>query len=134
MKQNRLEEGRFTDRARGLGTVTEEMVLKRARELAVINGRAPDQVLSGDLEEARRELTTDEQISPPPTAAELVPEDERWEGAVAGSEGAQAETVPAADEQTFAEKLVNEGVQEAEHDQMLRATRDSLRRDKQSEA
>ncbi len=129
MKENRIEEGRFTDRAHGLGTVSEEMVLKRARELAVINGRTPEQVLSGDLEEARRELTRDDQVSPPPPAAELVPEEDRWEGGVAGSEGVQAPTVPAADEQTFAEKLVEEGVEDAELDQSVQATRESLKRE-----
>jgi hypothetical protein len=46
-----------------------------------------------------------------------------------GSQGHQVENVPPADEQTFAEKLVAEGVEDAEQDQMVRATRQSLRRD-----
>ncbi len=57
MRENRNKEGRFTQHAHGLGTVTEEMVQKRAAELALINGRPPGQVLDSDLLEARRELT-----------------------------------------------------------------------------
>ncbi len=128
MKQNRIEEGRFSENAHGLGTVTEEMVRKRASELALINGRAPDQVLDSDLDQARRELTGEERLNPEPTAAEEIPEEDRWAG-VAGSTGHKAETVPAPDEQTFPEKLVEEGVEDAEQDQMVRATKESLKRD-----
>ena len=43
----------------------------------------------------------------------------------------RGETVPAADEQTFAEELVDEGVEEAEHDQMAEAAREKLPRDEE---
>ncbi len=131
MKENRIEEGRFSAKAQGLGTVTEEMVRQRASELAVINGRAPNQILSTDLDQARRELIGEERLTPEPTAAEQLPEEERW-NPVAESTGRRAETVPAPDEQTFAEKLVEEGVEDAEQDQMLRATEESLRRETRS--
>jgi len=130
MKQ-RLEEGRFSDRGRGLGTVTEQMVRRRAAEIAVINGRTEHNVLDLDLEQARRELTGEEGLNPSPTAAEKLEEGERWP-AVAESKGHQAPNVPAPDEQTFAEKLVEEGVADAEHEQEVEATRESLRRDKES--
>jgi hypothetical protein len=128
MKQNSIEEGRFTAHAHGLGTVTEKMVEERAREIAKINGRRDNQVLDSDLEEARRELTGEEILEPTPTAAENLTEDERWEE-VAESKPRRAETVPAPDEQTFAEQLVEEGVGEAEHDQMREAAREQLPRD-----
>mgnify|MGYP001549415262 CR=1 FL=1 len=128
MKQNQIEEGRFSDRGEGLGTVTKEMVMKRAREIAVINGRSQNNVLDSDIEEALRELQGEDELNPPLTAAESIPEDERWDP-VKGSEGTQAPTVPATDEQTFAEKLVDEGVADAEHDQESQATRDEARRD-----
>ncbi len=127
MKENREEEGRFTEHAHGLGTVTEEMVQARASELAEISGRT--EVLDSDLDEARRELTGEERLNPEPSAADLIPEEDRWE-AVQGSVGQSAETVPAPDEQTFAEKLVEEGVEDAEQDQMVRATRQAERRDR----
>ena len=129
MRENRKEEGRFTEHARGLGTVTKAMVRQRAEELAVINGRSRHQVLDRDLEQARRELTGQEGLVPEPTRAEQLPEEDRWES-VPESAGGQAPTVLAADEQTFAEQLVEEGVEEAEHEQMLEATRQSLGRER----
>ncbi len=128
MKEDRTERGRFTERAHGLGTVTEEMVRWRAQELALINGR-PENVLSTDLDQARRELTGEERLVPEASAAEELPEDARWEE-VPESKGEQVRTVPASDEQTFAEKLVEEGVEDAEQDQMVKATQAAIRRDK----
>jgi hypothetical protein len=128
MKQNRIEEGRLSDRGEGLGTVTKEMVMQRAREIAVINGRSQNNVMDSDIDEALRELQGEDEMHPPLTAAESIPEDQRWEP-VAGSEGKQAPTIPASDEQTFAEKLVDEGVADAEHDQEIQATRNEARRD-----
>lgn len=129
MKQNRIEEGRFSAHGRGLGTVTEQMIRQRASEIAEINGRSKHNVIGSDLDQARRELQGEERLNSETTAAELIPEDERWE-ANAGSTGKKADTVPAPDEQTFAEKLVEEGVADAEHDQEVEATRDSLRRER----
>ena len=104
MKENQIEEGRFTEHAHGLGTVTEAMVRQRARELALIKGRREDQVLNSDLDQAHRELTGEERLEPPPTPAEELTEESRWVG-VPESMGHQAPTVAAPDEQTFAEKL-----------------------------
>jgi len=127
MKPDRTDEGRFTDRGRGLGTVTEEMIRSRAEEIAVINGRSKRNVLSADIEQATRELR--DGATTESTKAENVPEADRWapEG---GSPGRKAETLSASDEQTFAERLVEEGVADAEHDQEVQATKDSLQREK----
>jgi hypothetical protein len=129
MKQNQIEEGRLSDRGEGLGTVTKKMVMKRAREIAVINGRSAKNVLDSDVDEARRELQGEDEMHPQPTATENLPEDKRWDP-VPASEGRQAPTVPAPDEQTFAEKLYDEGVADAEHDQEIQATRDELKKDR----
>jgi len=129
MKDRRNDEGRFTQHARGLGTVTEDMVRRRAAELALLSGRPPGQILDSDLDEARRELTGSERVVPTPTPAEELTEDERWE-AVPDSPGKKAPTVPVADEQTFAEKLVEEGAEDAEQDTMVEGTRESQRRDR----
>src|SRR5438105_15523953 len=92
--KDRIEQGRFSERGHGLGTVTEEMVRQRARELAVINGRAENNILESDLEQARRELLGQERLTPPPTRAETLPEEERWDP-VPGSTGQAAPKVPA---------------------------------------
>ena len=128
MKQDPNEEGRFSDHGKGLGTVTEGMVRQRAREIAVINGRDDGNVLDRDLEEARRELTGEERLNPPATPEEELPEGERW-SPVPESKGHHTPNLPAPDEQTFAERLVEEGVGDAEHDQEIEATRESRRRD-----
>ena len=102
---------------------------KRAGEIAMINGRSKHNILDSDYAEAKRELTGEERLVPPATPAEELPEEKRWQPN-AESEMHRAPTVPAPDEQTFAEKLVEEGVEEAEHDQATRATEESLRRDR----
>ena len=61
---------------------------------------------------------------------EKVPEDERLKGAET-DDAHRVEPVPAPDEQTFAEKLVEEGVEDAEQDQMSEAARESRREDGQ---
>jgi len=129
MKENQDQEGRFSLNGRGLGTVTEEMVRQRAKELAQINGRSAHQILDSDLDQARRELTGEETLNPEPTPAEQLPEETRWDP-IPESIGERAPTVPADDEQTFAERLVDEGVEDAEQDQMVRATREGLREDR----
>src|SRR6185436_11239848 len=122
MKQNQTEQGRFSEHGTGLGTVTEEMVRERAREIAVINGRDAQHVLDLDLIQARRELQGAERLNPLPTPEEKLPESERWDP-VPGSPGYKAEALAPADEQTFAEQLVEEGVADAEHDQQMAARR-----------
>lgn len=129
MKQNRNEEGRFSAGARGLGTVTEKMVRARARELAIIAGREEHDITETDFEQALRELTGREGLNPTSTPAEQLTEEERWDPNPQSS-GSQAPNVPASDEQTFAEKLVEEGVADAEHDQMVQATKQSAKRDR----
>ena len=110
--------------------VTEEMVRQRAVELALINGRPPGQVLDSDLREACRELTGEETLVPSPTPAEELTEDQRWEP-VPESTGNKAPVTPASDEQTFAEKLVQEGLEDAEQDNMIQGTRASQKRDRE---
>jgi hypothetical protein len=128
MNKDPSEEGRISEDSRGLGTVTPEMVLERARELAVINGRPPDQILDSDLEQALRELTGEQEESPDQATLESLPESERWDP-IPGSAGQQAPTVPAPDAQAELVKIVREGVDDAEHDQMLKGSREAARRD-----
>jgi hypothetical protein len=124
MKKDPIEEGRISDHSRGLGTVTQEMVLARARELALINGRSPHHLSPADVAQAKQELTGEKSTE---SAEEQLPNSERWDP-VPGSAPHTAVVIPAHDEQSDAEKLVEEGVSEAEHDQMVEGTRESLRR------
>lgn len=130
MKQNRIDEGRLSDRGKGLGTVTYEMVMRRAREIAIINGRSAQNVLDSDIDEALAEMEGKDEMVPEATAEENLTEDQRWDP-VPASEGTQAPTIPASDEQTVAEKLYDEGVADAEHDQEIKATREAWRKDRE---
>jgi hypothetical protein len=105
---------------------TPGMVEARAREIALINGRSSDQVMESDRDEARRDLTGAAVVD---SGTDLQAEREaaQWEPAT-GSGGEQAPTVPAHDEQTDAEKLVEEGIAEAEHEQMVQGTKQSMKR------
>ena len=134
MEQNPLTKGVLTKNSTGIGTVTQEMVLKRARELALINGRSPDHVSKLDFEQAKRELTGGSDISPKEAAVEAVPESGRWDP-VPGSTGHKAPENSDEDEdsegRSESAQLVEEGVNEAEHDQMLQAAKAAAKKDKE---
>src|SRR3954466_778211 len=51
-----ISHGRINQHGAGLGTVTPEMVQRRAREIALNDGRGGNEVTPGDWEQARREL------------------------------------------------------------------------------
>jgi hypothetical protein len=80
-----------------------------------------------DCQDAKRELTVGEAAHDP---TEDVPVSKRWDP-VPGSTPRKANPVRADDEQTFAETLVEGGVEEAEHEQMVEGTRESVRRDRE---
>ena len=126
MKTNPLKEGTLTENSAGIGTVTRDMVRKRAVELAVINGRSALDVSESDLEQAQRELTGEPDTDPKEEVLESAPESERWDP-VHGSTGHKVPPAPGEDEdqegRSDNERLVEEGIQGAEHDQMRQASR-----------
>jgi len=128
MKTNPLKDGALTEDSAGIGTVTSKMVHARAVELAVINGRLSKDVSKVDLEQARRELTGDSDTDPREAILELAPESERWDP-VSGSTGHKVPASPSDDEDADGrsdnERLVEEGVAGAEHDQLRQAAKDA---------
>jgi len=127
-KRSLTSDGKFTDHASGLGTVTKDMVSKRAQEIALINGREDSKPTPDDWNEAKRELTTTRGFGNDP--AEEVSVDKRWDP-VPGTRGGKADIVDPDDEQTIAETLVKEGVEEAEHEHMVEGSRESVERDRE---
>jgi hypothetical protein len=125
MKRNPLKQGLLTENSAGIGTVTRKMVRERAVELAVINGRSAQDVTKSDLEQAERELTGEPDADPKEAMLELIPESERWDP-VPGSAGHKVPAAPGADEddegRSDNERLVEEGIEGAEHDQMRQAS------------
>jgi hypothetical protein len=122
VRKNPLNKGIIMENAAGIGTVTSEMVEARARELATINGRS--QPSEADYQQAKRELTGEAETDPQEESTESIPESEGWER-VPGSTGRQAADSLGEDEdaegRSESAQLFEEGVSEAEHDQMLRA-------------
>ena len=116
----------MTENSAGLGTVTAEMVLKRAAELAAIDGRPARDVTKTEMEQARRELTGEPEADPNDAILESAPESERW-NPVPGSTGHNAQVSASEDEdeegRSDNERLVEEGIEGAEHDQMRLAAR-----------
>ena len=132
MKTNTLKEVALIENATGLGTVTRKMVRERAVELAVINGRSPEEVSKSDWDQARRELTGEPDTDPQAALLEAAPESERWDP-VPGSTGRKVPVAPSEDEddegRSDNERLVEEGIAEAEIDQSLQATRAAAKKD-----
>jgi len=134
MKANPMKDGVLTENSAGIGTVTRKMVRERAVELAVINGRSAQEVSKSDREQAQRELTGEPDTDPKQVALESAPESERWDP-VPGSTGHKARESSDEDEDSEGrsedERLVEEGVNEAEHDQMLQAAKAAAKEDRQ---
>ncbi len=131
MNKNPIKEGALTRNSAGMGTVTRKMVRESAVELAVINDRDAQTVSKSDWEQAKRELTGGSEVDPKTVALESVPESERWDP-VPGSTGHKVPVVSGEDEddegRSDNERLVEEGLADAEHDQMRQATSDVKKR------
>ena len=123
---NPLKAGVLTENSAGIGTVTRGMVRERAVELALINGRTALEVSQSDWEQAKRELTGEPDTDPKEAVLESAPESERWDP-VHGSTGHKVPVASNEDEddegRSDSERLVEEGIAEAEHDQRLQAAR-----------
>ena len=124
MRKNPLNKGIIMENADGTGTVTPAMVEARARELALIDGRDSSKPTEADYQQAKRELTGEDNIDPQQENLESLPESEAWDP-LPGSTGHQATESLGEDEdaegRNESAQMFEEGISEAEHDQMLRA-------------
>src|SRR6266436_8546536 len=124
MKKNPLNKGIMMENADGIGTVAPAMVEARARELGLINGHGSSRPTKADYQQAKRELTGEEEINSQEKNVESVPESEGWDP-VPGSSGRQAAECLGEDEdaegRSESAQMFEEGINEAEHDQMRRA-------------
>ena len=115
--------GRISVHGDGVGVPSPDAVERRAREIAMIAERDPDEFTDADWEQARLELLgAQANIAPEETEenAEVV---EEW-NVVASSTGHRAPRVE--DDENVGEQLVTDGVEEAVHDQMLEARKEEL--------
>lgn len=118
--------GRIETHGGGMGEVSDVMIQRRAREIAIQEGR--ETVREDDLTRARHELVglSDTEV-PDDSAGETVtgpiPPDEP-----PGSPGFMTERVSSLEEENPAERLIQEGLDEAEHERMTAAEREQRRR------
>ena len=127
-----MNKGRLTENAVGIGTVTRQMVAARARELAAIAGRVPPQPSPGDYEQAQRELAAGPDIDLlEEEVLESIPKSEGWDpvpGSIGWHNSEWLSVEEDSDGRNMSAQLVEEGVKEAEHDQMLQAALAAQRR------
>ena len=132
MTRNPLKDGNISENSAGIGTVTRKMVRGRAEELAIIDGDWVRKVSPSELEQAREQLTGEPDIAVQEATLESVPESERWDP-LHGSTGHKVPVAPSDDEdeegRSDNERLTDEGVAGAEHDQMLQAARETASAD-----
>ncbi|MDQ6625099.1 MAG: hypothetical protein M3Y69_03005 [Verrucomicrobiota bacterium] len=112
--------GKISVHGDGMGAPTPELVEKRARELALIDGRDAEAFTDADWEQARQELMGVASDAAPEETAENASLEEEWP-VVAGDTGHRAPRAGVDDDEMIGAQLVAGGVDEATHDSMVEA-------------
>lgn len=118
MSHNRPASAKIIQHAEGLGAPNAEHVRLRARELAIIAGRA--EYNEEDWREAKRELHGGH-VTPAEEGEMEMEAIVSGHDMVMGSLGHHVENVTSSDLENLGEELIAEGMDEAEHEQMLMA-------------
>ncbi len=118
--------GKISLHGDGFGAPSPDAVEKRAREIALIAEREPDEFTDADWDQAKRELLGTLPSNAPEETDENAGVVEEW-NVVASSAGHRAPRVE--DEENLGEQLVADGIQEAAHDQMVEARREELEKE-----
>jgi hypothetical protein len=118
-----LAPGKISVHGDGVGVPSPDAVEKRAREIAMIAERNPDEFTDADWDQARRELLGAQANNAPEETEENAEVVEEW-NVVASSIGHRAPRVE--DDENLGEQLVTDGIEEAVHDQMLEARKEEI--------
>jgi len=124
MRKNPLNKGVIMENADGTGTVTPAMVEARARELALIDGGDSSKPTEADFQQAKRELTGEDDIDPQQENLKSLPESEGWDPVPGSTERQAANSLGEAEDaegRRESAQMFEKGTNEAEHDQMRRA-------------
>jgi len=123
MNSNHSLPDRLKAASPGLGEASGTEVERRAIELAQMDGR--DAFTDADLVRAAAELGgSDAAPLPPEVVAPEIGELTAWDDPV-GQDGHRAERHPLDDESTIGERLVRDGIEEADHDRRVSAADDA---------
>ena len=112
--------GKISEHGNGMGAPSPEEVERRAKEIAMIDERNPDEFTQADWAQARHELMGEENNLPPEETADNADMTEEW-SVIASSKGHRLPRPGTEEEESVGEHLVIEGIEEATHDQMLEA-------------
>src|SRR4030095_11499926 len=112
--------GKISVHGNGVGAPSPEEVERRAREIAMIDERNPDEFTDADWAQARRELLGAVVPVPPEETKQNADLVEEWE-VVANNTGHRAPRGGLDEEETVGEQLVKDGLEGAEDDRMLDA-------------
>lgn len=118
--------GKIERHSEGIGEISNAMIEKRAREIALQEGRSASAITDADRDRARRELAgaASHADNAAATASTLNPEEPP------GTSGRAAKKLGPDAEQNVVRNLVEEGVNEAAHEQMTVAEKEARRREK----
>lgn len=115
--------GKISVHGDGMGAPSPELIEKRAREIAIINEREPDEYTDADWDQAQRELSGTETVAAADDTDEVIDHmSDRDE--VPGESGHRAPRAGLEEDETLGAQLVTGGIEEATHDQMVEAARD----------
>ena len=109
-----------------MGVPAPEDIERRAREIAMIDERDPNEFSDADWKQAREELLGELETQPPEEDDKNIRLEDEWE--VTPDDRGHRVPRPGVDEdeETVGEHLVTDGREEAAHDQMLEARREEL--------
>jgi hypothetical protein len=127
MKENsKSGPGKISLHGNGMGVPSPEIVEARAREIAMIDERDPEDFTDADWEQARRELHGGVVPQPAEENEGTLKLEEEWE--VTPDNRGHRVPRPGVDEEeeSIGEQLVTDGNEEASHDQMLEARKEEL--------
>jgi hypothetical protein len=122
-KSNDSEIGKTMVHGRGAGQFSDADIERRAREIALINGRSAEEVFTEDREQAKNELMGDDVPKTTVEDVESVGALSRDPSNPPAFYDRGLPTNEGPDEKKDLERIVLDGVEEAQHDQMLQARR-----------
>src|ERR1700736_6375552 len=129
MKEEKPSSGKIELHGNGMGVASPEDIERRAREIALIDERDPDEFTDTDWNQAREELLGEVEVAPPEEDEKTVTLEEEWEVTPDNRGRRIPRPGTEEDEETVGEHLVSDGREEAAHDQMLEARREELQQE-----
>lgn len=126
MKEKKPSGGKISLHGNGMGVAAPEDIERRAREIAMIGERDPNEFTDEDWKQAREELLGDLETKPPEEDDKNIKLEYEWEVTPDNRGHRVPRPGTDEDEETVGEHLVSDGREEAAHDQMLEARREEL--------